>query len=344
MAERVKRRPGFFAERLGDARMLRHPVDAHVEGEVDLRIACQTRDRGCIAKMRCGGQRNVTLAGQQARGRIEPDPSRSRQIDFGPGMQIGKIMVGAGRPVERYQVRLELNQVAGDEAGGKAQVPQRLHQKPAGVAARPFTGLEGFLGRLYARLHADDIADLIGKPGIEADDEIHGARLFARHRFEKSRQARTGGLGRPVDDQVRLDVLGIGERPGFGRFLDKEVERIVDRHVGDQIHLDLQFHHRIGKHIARQPVSIGILLVIDEMFLGTDLERVRYHPCPTVRRRTETDDLRAEAHRAIILVMGQMVYACQNRHGVYPLIGLPCGNVHHALPVRPCPPPVMPCT
>ena len=38
---------------------------------------------------------------------------------------------------ERLDVGLELNQIAGDEARGQAEMAQDLHQQPRGIAARP---------------------------------------------------------------------------------------------------------------------------------------------------------------------------------------------------------------
>ncbi len=60
---------------------------------------------------------------------------------------------------------------------------------------------------------------------------------------------------------------GIVEREIFRRRFDEEVERIVDRHVGDEIDLDLQLGHRLGKDEARQEIAVGILLDVDEVVL-----------------------------------------------------------------------------
>ena len=58
----------------------------------------------------------MALAREQARGRIEPDPARAREINLRPGVQIGEIVLRARRPVERFHIRLELDQVARHEA------------------------------------------------------------------------------------------------------------------------------------------------------------------------------------------------------------------------------------
>src|SRR5471030_1398769 len=113
--------------------------------------------------MRRGGDRNVPLAGQHSRGDVETDPPRPRQIDFGPGMQIGKIVLDLARSFHRIDVGTQLNEVTRDEARGETEVPQRLNQKPRRVAARSSARSQCLVWRLDTRLHANDIADLLAQ-------------------------------------------------------------------------------------------------------------------------------------------------------------------------------------
>jgi hypothetical protein len=130
-AERIERRPRLVGKRLRDARMFRDARNLHVEAKIHLGIARTTRNRRGVAIMRRRGQRNVALARQEPRGRIEADPPCPWQIDLDPGMEIGEIMVGARRPVERDEVGLQLDQIAGHEARREPQMAQRLDQQPA---------------------------------------------------------------------------------------------------------------------------------------------------------------------------------------------------------------------
>ena len=84
--------------------------------------------------MRRGGERDVALAAQQARGDVEADPAGAGQIDFGPGVQVGEIVL-ASAAFERIDVGLQLDQVAGHEARREPEMAQDLHQQPGGVAA-----------------------------------------------------------------------------------------------------------------------------------------------------------------------------------------------------------------
>jgi hypothetical protein len=56
----------------------------------------------------------MALPAQQSGGRIEADPAGARQIDLGPGMQVGEILLCAGRSIERLDVGPQLNKIYSD--------------------------------------------------------------------------------------------------------------------------------------------------------------------------------------------------------------------------------------
>ena len=85
--------------------------------------------------MRRGGDGNMPLAGQHARGDVETDPARAGKIDFGPGVQIGEIVLDLARAFDRIDVGTQLNEIAGDETGGEPEMPEHLDQQPRRVAA-----------------------------------------------------------------------------------------------------------------------------------------------------------------------------------------------------------------
>ena len=112
LAEPVHRRPDLVRERLGDARGFSHAADRHLVGELDLGRFGEPRDRRGGVVVGGGHQRDVALAGEQAGGGIETDPAGARQVDLGPGVEIGEVGAGAGRPVDGGGVGHELDQVA----------------------------------------------------------------------------------------------------------------------------------------------------------------------------------------------------------------------------------------
>ena len=87
--------------------------------------------------MRRRGNRQMALAAEHSRGRVHPDPAGAGQINLGPGVQIGKILLGAFRPVHRLDIGAQ-------------------------TASGPW-------------LHPDQIADRLPQRCIETDQKINDA-------------------------------------------------------------------------------------------------------------------------------------------------------------------------
>ena len=112
------------------------------------------------------------------RGRSSP----RRAIDFGPGVQVGKVAVRPGRAVERLHV--------GASAGSGSR---RRSARPAPGAAGPAPAARPSRGRsrcpassvssqrLHARLHADDVADRPAAALVELDQKIDRASAALAH-------------------------------------------------------------------------------------------------------------------------------------------------------------------
>ncbi len=121
-AEPIEPRPGLIGKRLGDPRRFANPRHAHLEAKLDIGGARGAGHRRGGAIMRRGADGNVPFAGQHSGGDIKADPARAGQIDLGPGVQIGEIVLDLARPLERIDVGLDLNQIAGDEARGEPEM------------------------------------------------------------------------------------------------------------------------------------------------------------------------------------------------------------------------------
>ncbi len=85
--------------------------------------------------MRRRGNRQMPLAAQHSRGRVHPDPAGAGQINLGPGVQIGKILLGTSRPLHRLDVGAQLNEIARDETRREAKMAQDLDERPGRIAA-----------------------------------------------------------------------------------------------------------------------------------------------------------------------------------------------------------------
>ena len=110
-----------------------------------------------------------------------------------------------------------------------------------------------------------------------------------------------------IGGKVGLQLVIIGERVIFRIRLHEKVERVDDVEIGEQVDLDREMIDRIGKDDARQPITVRVLLPIEEVVRRFDLQRVIGYFGPTVRRGAQADNLRAEPDRAAVGISGEVV-------------------------------------
>jgi hypothetical protein len=313
-AQLVDRRPLRLAVGPRDARRFAHALDAHVVRELDLALVGEPADRGRAAGLRAARQRHVPFAGKQARGGIEPDPARAGQIGFAPGMQVREVARCARGAIERLHIRRQLDQVARDEARRDAEMAQQLHQQPSRVAARAAAERQRLLRGLHPRLHADDIAHILGELAVQLDEEIHGPPGLARNLVEVGLEEGRGGHAHEVGRELARQVRGVAEWVALGVGLEEEIERIDDRHLGDQVHLDAQLARLLGEHQASEPVALRVLLPVHEVLLRRDAQRVGMYRRARMRRGPEAHHLRPELHRPVVAIVRDVVQRDVDRH------------------------------
>ena len=292
MAQRFDRQPLFLAVWPGDSRRLPDALDLHVMLEAALTLLGEAGDRRRGRWLRRTRQRDVALASKQARGRVESDPAGARQVNLTPGMQIGEVVVGPRRAVERLHIGHELDQIAGNETRRQTKVPQELYQQPGRIATRATGQGKRLLGRLYAGFQADDIAHRMLHPTVEIDEKIDTASGIARNRPEEA--AQQGGQRQALQIGLELFLLPglVGEGKVRGIGFGEEVEGIDHRHAGHQVDFDAELARLLGKDQAGKIVCLRVLLPVDEMPRRGDLQRVAENRRPRMRRRPQPDDLR----------------------------------------------------
>src|SRR5262249_47192134 len=149
------------------------------------------------------------------------------------------------------------------------------------------------LRRLYAWLHADDVGDVLGKPLAELNQERHDpAPLRQRRNVRLKRCPRL--LPFQIRSKLDLERRLIFERIGLRVAFDEEVDRIDDLVLKDEIDQDLKRPHFFWKDATRLPIAERVLLPVQEMAAGRNLERVRLNRRTRVRRRPQPNDLRTE--------------------------------------------------
>jgi hypothetical protein len=110
-----------------------------------------------------------------------------------------------------------------------------------------------------------------------------------------------------VGRQFALQVGIVFERQFFGLGFEEKVERVLHRHVGDQVDRDFKPLDRIGEHDAGLIIAVRVLLPIDEVALGLNLERIAQYGGARVRRRAQPDDLRSHLRLAVVDVAGAVI-------------------------------------
>ena len=205
---------------------------------------------------------------------------------------------------------------------------QQLHQQPARVAAGAAGLGQRLLGRLHARLHADQVADVALQALVQADQEVDGALLSALDALQVAAEGRRRRVLGQVGGEFFLQQRRVVEGEVLGLGLQEEVEGVEHRHLGDQVNADLEHAGRLGEHQPRLPVGERVLLPVDEVLRGFDLERIRNDLAAAVRRRPQTHDLRAQLDRAVVAVMGGVLQRSVNRHEGFLTVTGPSGTLH----------------
>ena len=102
--------------------------------------------------------------------------------------------------------------------------------------------------------------------------------------------------------QLLVEQRVVAERPGLGFGLEEEVERIDRRHVGDEIDRDVEMRDALREHDAGEVVALRVLLPVDEMRLGLDVQRIGQDRRARVRRRAQADGLRSERDQPVVAI------------------------------------------
>jgi hypothetical protein len=101
----------------------------------------------------------------------------------------------------------------------------------------------------------------------------------------------------------------------FCVFVEKEVERVLRRHLDDEIDLDFERGDGFRKHEPRLVVAERILLPIDEMVVGARAKRVRLDARAAMRSGPQPDDVRRQRDGTTVAVLRDMTERDSNGQG-----------------------------
>ncbi len=110
----------------------------------------------------------------------------------------------------------------------------------------------------------------------------------------------------------------VAEGKVFGLRLEEEIEGIVHRHFGDEIHLNAEFARGFRKDQTGEVVRLRVLLPVDEMFPGRDLQGVTENRRAAVRGGAQPHHVRGKAHWPVMLVACKVAESDLNGHAAFP--------------------------
>ena len=100
----------------------------------------------------------------------------------------------------------------------------------------------------------------------------------------------------------------------FSFRIDEKIERVVHRHLGDQVDFDAKSAHWIRKRQARDIVALRILLPVDEMAGRLDAHGIRDDGRAAVRSRAQPDKLLRHGDRTFVTIVRDMGERDLNGH------------------------------
>ena len=249
----------------------------------------------------------MPFAAEEPARRVEPDPTRARQIHLAPRMQIDDVARDPARLVGQHALVGELHEIPRHEARREpASAKQRRHEHRRITAARP-PGREALFGCVDPGLFADDVAHASIHRRVERDQQI-GRRPRTRDLGVERLKARTPIERRIIGHEKRRQLarqLGRVRERHLGReLLEQEVERVHGPNVDRQLDQHIErAHERLGREMhARHVVPVRVLLPAQAVLL-LDLQPIRLDARARVRGRPQPNRVRPERGRRRIAVV-----------------------------------------
>ena len=120
---------------------------------------------------------------------------------------------------------------------------------------------------------------------VQPNEIINRAQRLALQARDVSVESGPAFVAHQAGGEFFSQLWWIGERESLGVILDEEIERVDDRHVGDEIDLDFKFGRFLGEYETRQPIAVRVLLPVHEMIGGRDFQAVARNARAAMGRR-----------------------------------------------------------
>src|ERR1035438_7845494 len=143
-------------------------------------------------------------------------------------------------------------------------------------------------------------------------------------------------LGLTKRSKVSSSRFVIGKWEVLGVRLQKEVERIEDRHLRYQIHFHQEFGGRFSENQTSEIVGLRVLLPVQEVVLGMNFERIGQDRCAAMGCWPQPDNLGSKLYETVVPILSFMIQCNLNRHrsGYFPCGWLTNGSRRGELRIR----------
>ena len=149
---------------------------------------------------------------------------------------------------------------------------------------------------------------------VEIDEEIDRPSWAPIDRPDELLEWRAVGAHLEERREVFLQPRLVGERELLRGRLEEEVERIEDRHLRDEIDFHEQLTRLLREHDTPEVIAVRILLPVDEVRFGREVERVAEDRRAAMRRRSQTNDVGPERDAAIVAIVRLVMECDVNSH------------------------------
>ncbi|MNS44658.1 hypothetical protein D3C72_771070 [compost metagenome] len=127
---------------------------------------------------------------------------------------------------------------------------------------------------------------------VQGHQEIQRGGGRAVDAGHEGRQPRRQLAAHQIGGEVVPEAGVVVERKRLGRWLQEEIERVVDRHFRHEVHRDLEAGGLLRDDQAGEVVGERVLLPVHEVLRGLDAQGIGQDRGPAMRRGAQPHDLR----------------------------------------------------
>ncbi len=119
---------------------------------------------------------------------------------------------------------------------------------------------------------------------VHCDNVVNDLLLFPGDACQVFAHESAGWLDEQIGSQILGRCFVVGEGISVGVVIEEEIEGVDHRELGHEVHIYNKGIGRLGEDQSSEVVAMGILLPVQEMLSGLDLQGVAADGGPAVGR------------------------------------------------------------